>query len=214
MKSVAAAALYLISALHPLLLLLRSDKQPQAHQPYLLLVGASTARWTEAYNWFHCFFCTPWLWWPAAAPAINGTTMDQEVKESFLFHYLTFLMKTGQFNNLKVEYLKQLKKVGKVQKYKSIFLGIGKNDWSKKEQWKTCGGKSQSPIDIKSDSNLPQKEFKPFIFHGYDSTFEKTKLENNGHSVKMSITKLYKAQTQPGVSQYSLNYVCYINISL
>merc|ERR1711953_512240 len=78
--------------------------------------------------------------------------------------------------------------------------GIGKNDWSKKEQWKTCGGKSQSPIDIKSDSNLPQKEFKPFIFHGYDSTFEKTKLENNGHSVKMSITKLYKAQPQPGVS--------------
>ena len=92
-------------------------QQPQAHQPYLLLVGASTARWTEAYNWFHCFFCTPWLWWPAAAPAINGTTMDQEVKESFLFHYLTFLMKTGQFNNLKVEYLKQLKKVGKVHKH-------------------------------------------------------------------------------------------------
>ena len=115
MKSV--AALYLISALHPLLLLLRSDKQPQAHQPYLLLVGASTARWTEAYNWFHCFFCTPWLWWPAAAPAINGTTMDQEVKEPFLFHNLTFIMKTRQFNNLKVEYFKQLKKVGKVHKY-------------------------------------------------------------------------------------------------
>jgi len=72
----------------------------------------------------------------------------------------------------------------------------GKNNW----QGLCASGTSQSPIDIKSNQNLPQKEFKPFIFHGYDSSFEKTNLENNGHSVKMSITKLYKAQTQPGVS--------------
>ena len=46
---------------------------------------------------------------------------------------------------------------------------------------------------------------KPFIFHGYDSTFKKSKLENNGHSVKMSIQTLNKAQSQPGVlRQYSL----------
>jgi len=41
---------------------------------------------------------------------------------------------------------------------------------------------------------------KPFIFHGYDSTFKKSKLENNGHSVQMSIQTLNKAQSQPGVS--------------
>ena len=51
----------------------------RAHQSYLLLVGASTARWTEAYDWFHCFFCTP-SW---QTHLTSGTTMEQAVKEPF-----------------------------------------------------------------------------------------------------------------------------------
>ena len=87
-------------------------------------------------------------------------------------------------------------------KFVHILLKKGKNDWGK--TFPTCKGQGQSPIDINT-SNLPEKEVKPFIFHGYDSTFKKSKLENNGHSVKMSIQTLNKAQSQPGVlRQYSL----------
>ena len=63
-------------------------------------------------------------------------------------------------------------------------------------------GKKQSPIHIKDQDLTVKDGIKPFIFHGFDSTFKKTTLENNGHSVKMSIESFNKAQSPPGVSQY------------
>ena len=74
----------------------------------------------------------------------------------------------------------------------------GKANWA--SSFETCAGQSQSPIDIKT-KNLPQKSFKPFIFHGYDEPIKTAKVENNGHSVKVSIESLNRAQKTPGVSQ-------------
>ena len=78
-------------------------------------------------------------------------------------------------------------------------------DWNyDNKNWKgDCKtGTKQSPIDIKDQDLTVKDGFEPFIFHGFDTTFKKTTLVNNGHSVKMSIESLNKAQSPPGVSQY------------
>ena len=110
---------------------------------------------------------------------------------------ITFGNTCSVTNQLHVNLVIVLLKHSVIFKRSKICIFTDKNQWGSK--FATCAGKSQSPIDIKTQ-NLPQKSFKPFIFHQYDETFKTTKLANNGHSVKMTIESLNRAQQTPGVS--------------
>lgn len=54
--------------------------------------------------------------------------------------------------------------------------------------------KEQSPIDIKSDDLTPIGHYKPFIFHGYNFLPKSASVQNNGHSVVMTLKERAKAK--------------------
>ncbi len=70
---------------------------------------------------------------------------------------------------------------------KTIFVCLGPDNWYVK--YPVCGGHFQSPIDIKTDEAVYDEKIRkePFVFHGYDSIPQDSKLKmyNNGHAGKI-----------------------------
>uniref|UniRef100_A0A2P2I3I1 Carbonic anhydrase n=1 Tax=Hirondellea gigas TaxID=1518452 RepID=A0A2P2I3I1_9CRUS len=86
------------------------------------------------------------------------------------------------------------------QKEKPHWSYLGKhgyNNWAK--EYKTCGGKHQSPIDVNPFFSYVGA-FEPFYFSHYHEVPSKATIINNGHALEVKMT----AENQPEMSGANL----------
>lgn len=84
----------------------------------------------------------------------------------------------------------------------AVFGFLGPETWP--EHFPTCGGKSQSPIDI-SLNEVEPKAFPKLIQSNYWAQPQKMIVENNGHSIQVSGT--WPRGATPSISGGPLNSV-------
>jgi len=62
--------------------------------------------------------------------------------------------------------------------------GKGPAYWASKNP--VCGKDNQSPIDISTNSVVPDHSLKPLKFHGYDQPLNSTSYKHNGHTITLN----------------------------